>query len=540
MRRMNAGLGSLEYRALRAPAEHGGTLIEPPLPSVARLLQVQTARRQSSSIQVAGMSWPELASRARSEMLAAAVKYTAAYRDVAQPLDDRPICLAGHQPELFHPGVWYKNFVLGHIGQRHGAAAVNLVIDSDTLRAPSIRVPGGTKQSPEVMAIAYDAPGDEVPFEERPVLDTGLLESFAERVARQISPLVPDPLVKQLWPLVRKRSRQHGNLGLALAQGRHQLEADWGCQTLELPQSQVCDLPSFRRFAAWLLEDLPRLSKAYNRAVADYRRVHRLRSASHPVPDLAAEDGWLEAPLWIWRRDDPRRRRLFARRMDNEIELTDRSHTTLRLPVSQNGSFDAAVSAIEEHARRGVKIRTRALMTTLWARLVLSDLFLHGIGGAKYDQVTDQIIAALLQTEPPAYLTVTATLRLPVAQQGARRDELLATTQSLRELTFHPERYIDSATAPAEVRELVETKRRWIATQPEVDNARQRCRAIRQANQSLQPWVAARRAELEVHRERLATLLQAQELLASREFSFCLYPEKNLHDFYTGISSQPP
>jgi hypothetical protein len=542
MRRMNAGSGSLEYRRLRAPSEHGAALVEPPLSSVGRLLPEQSARRQVSAIQIAGVHWHDFALQARAEMLAAATRYTAAYRDVAQPDVHRPICLAGHQPELFHPGVWFKNFLLGHIARQHQATAVNLVIDSDTLRAPSIRVPGGSVAAPTSMSVVYDAAGGEVPFEERPILDRALLASFADRVVAQIESLVPAPLVRRLWPLVLERSRDQSNLGLCLAQGRHRLEGNWGCQTLELPQSQVCDLPSFRRFLACLLDDLPRLATIHNEAVADYRRLHRLRSITHPVPDLVAEDGWQEAPLWIWRRDDPRRRRLFVRRSGSDLELTDRHGTTLRLPASQNGSFDAALAALDDHARRGIKIRTRALITTLWARLILSDLFVHGIGGAKYDQVTDQMIAALYGVEPPVYLTATATLRLPVAERPTSRNEALQIDQTLRNMTFHPETFldVDALHASAErsavrARELIETKRRWIATPPDRHNARDRCRAIRHANESLQPWLADERLRLESRRDQMATRLQAQELLGSREFSFCLFPQKNLQDFYAGI-----
>ena len=60
-------------------------------------------------------------------------------------------------------------------------------------------------------------------------------------------------------------------------------------------------------------------------------------------------------------------------------------------------------------ARQGVKIRSRALVTTLWARLALSDLFLHGIGGAKYDQVTDRLIESFFDLAPPAIMVLSAT-----------------------------------------------------------------------------------------------------------------------------------
>ena len=42
------------------------------------------------------------------------------------------LLLAGHQPELFHPGVWVKNFALNGLARRHGATPLNLVVDNDT------------------------------------------------------------------------------------------------------------------------------------------------------------------------------------------------------------------------------------------------------------------------------------------------------------------------------------------------------------------------------------------------------------------------
>ena len=45
--------------------------------------------------------------------------------------------------------------------------------------------------------------------------------------------------------------------------------------------------------------------------------------------------------------------------------------------------------SLEAH---GFKIRTRALTTTMFARLFLADLFIHGIGGGIYDELTDRII----------------------------------------------------------------------------------------------------------------------------------------------------
>ena len=52
------------------------------------------------------------------------------------------LLLAGHQPELFHPGVWIKNFALARLAREHGTVPLSLIIDSDTARSPHLAAHG--------------------------------------------------------------------------------------------------------------------------------------------------------------------------------------------------------------------------------------------------------------------------------------------------------------------------------------------------------------------------------------------------------------
>ena len=72
------------------------------------------------------------------------------HREAGEPVPDlanetQPWFVAGHQPELFHPGVWFKNFVLHHLARKHNGIALNLIIDSDTAKPPVLHVPNGDK-----------------------------------------------------------------------------------------------------------------------------------------------------------------------------------------------------------------------------------------------------------------------------------------------------------------------------------------------------------------------------------------------------------
>src|SRR5262249_56991840 len=102
-----------------------------------------------------------------------------------------------------------------------------------------------------------------------------------------------------------------------------------------------------------------------------------------------------------------------AKVTDKEIELRSGSERWPGLPRAEDSQAKNMVNAFCELGRAGFKVRSRALTNTLFARLFLADLFIHGIGGAKYDELTDEIIRRFYGFAPPAYMVLSATLRLP-------------------------------------------------------------------------------------------------------------------------------
>jgi hypothetical protein len=534
------------FRRYRAPQEDGQTFFDAAWPELPAVVGENRAQVAAIDYDLQGCSLTELSTSARRRLIGKAIEYASRYQDppalpasaswptiVEDGARQLPIVLSGHQPQLYHPGVWFKNFALGALARRVGGVGIHLLIDSDLCRSVSIRVPTGTLDRPEIETIPYDLPASEVAYEERLIRDRNTFDRFGERVTAAIRPFVDKPLVEELWPLVCERSLAHGNLGLSIAQGRHMLEAAWGHGTLELPQSAVCQLPEFTWFVVHLLAHLPRFRDAYNGALAAYRAAHRLRNRAQPVPDLGAAGDWLEAPFWMWTTDNPTRRPLFARVQPGRIEISNRGERTVSLTVSRDGDAGAAVEQLLSLAINGVKIRTRALATTLFARLMLGDIFLHGIGGAKYDQVTNLIARQFFGFELPQFATVSATLRLPVAQTRSL-DVDSTIPQRLRELRFHPERFLEANGVPAEemskVTNILATKRQWIETAAAPGAGRQRHAAITAANEALQPYVDSVRRRLERERDQQEDQRRASAVLNSREYAFCLFPLRHFQD----------
>jgi hypothetical protein len=251
------------------------------------------------------------------------------------------------------------------------------------------------------------------------------------------------------------------------------------------------------------------------------------------VPDLAIDGEWLEAPFWVWTSDAPHRQRLFVRSMGDALELTDRGRIRLRLALSADRDASRAVDQMAAHAAQGIKIRPRALVTTMYARLMLSDLFLHGIGGAKYDQLTDLIISSFFGVRPPQFVTLSATALLFEDVTPRLGEELQRTKRLLREFRYHPERHVEPA---AEAGRLIAEKREWIQSTPPRGQRLERHRGIQHVNLALQPYLAAEQARLSREYARLTVELRQQTLLASREFSFCLFSEETLRPLLLDLS----
>ena len=548
----------LRYRRLRAPVEDQTALIDPSLAEIPAL--VEKNRRSTSSYEITktGLDLKKLRKTQQQALVSCAHVFTDEYRDASlanSPASGMSVILAGHQPELFHPGVWFKNFLLSEIARRVRGTAVNLIVDNDIVGTTAMRVP--TPHGDSLAAVEYDDRSAEIPFEERLIHNNELFASFADRL-RKVAPFASAPhalLASRIWPLLRGRQNRRlalppevhtdfwdwarqtpighpNNLGRNLAAARHKYEETAGLRTLELPLSLVSRLEGFRNFTLHLCGRSTELLLAYNTAVQEYRTINRVKSKSHPVPALEQDGEWTEVPFWIWTAEDPRRRRLFVRTTKRSIELTDRNKTFINFKWPRDHSPEVVASCewYNQEPTASWRIRPRALITTMYARLVLSDLFIHGIGGAKYDEVTDAIIRRFFGIEPPGFVTATATVRLPLERPRVTHENLTALDQKYRDTFHHPEAFLDdySGHHQAEFAALVKQKQELIAHQWEEKQKKTWHDQVRSANERMSSLLEPLRDQLKEQRERLLADLHRARILGSREYSFCLFPEEML------------
>ena len=531
--------GDLEvgvFREYRAPREHGEAFVEPSLDQASRVLQAN--RRMLSKQQL----FATIRHQARRQLIGDALRYTSVYRTpdwlAGQSVDellDRPIVMAGHQPVLFHPGVWFKNFALSHVAQQTGALAFNLVVDNDVASGCSIRVPTLAAQTSQAsyVSVPFDDAGGGVPYEQTTIQNREVFEQFAGRVKKAVAPVVQEPCVDRLWQHARAAIERCGVAGCAMAQARHGLEGELGLKTLELPLGVVCRTTAFAEFVLAILSELPRFHRCYNGAANQYRSEHGIRSTAHPVPNLDEQDGWFEAPLWIYGNQSPARRPVWVRLRDDQLLISDRAEREIEIDIRFP---KLAAEKLSSMITPEFKLRPRALLTTMYARLILSDLFIHGIGGAKYDQLGDRIIHSFFMVDPPEFMVMSATVKLPSDQSSDNAIRVSQLKRELRDTRFQPERFAEVAELDGS---LIERKKQLLENQPAPNARGDWHREITEITRTLAACLDGERSRLAAELVTARRQASSDAILSSREHPFCVFSLQYLQNTFSELLNQP-
>ena len=531
---------------LRVARAHGAFVAVPLLAEVGTLLARNRQRLEKIDRPVSGRPFQEVRRQARNDVRRAARAYLCQAGEPVPPHSGSDtILMAGHQPELFHPGVWVKNFALCGLGQAHHATPINLIVDYDAVKTTALTVPRVRLPLPPVSEflphtepVPFDRVPLGIPHEEWVVQDENLFASLPERVR-------PDggfrPFLDDFWEEVKRQGQRTARMAERLTAARRTFERRWGCHNFELPVSVLCSRgESFTTFLADILADLSRFHRIYNDSVHDYRRAHGLKSRNHPVPDLARDGDWLEAPFWAWRAGPTQRGRLMVRETEEGLLLRAGGEEWPALPYRNKDARSLQVSDLKDLETQGLKVRPRALTNTLFARLFVADLFLHGIGGGKYDELTDAIVRRYYGAEPPAYLMLSGTLLLPFPTYPVEDNDCRRLRHQLRDLDYNPQRSLAAETVDPVTAALLAQRQAWVARNPaDADGKRHRWRALQSLTAQLRPAVAGRRDLARKQLARCRAQQQANAVLRRRDYAFCLHPEEELHAFCTRFLSPP-
>lgn len=403
--------------------------------------------------------------------------------DASGPL----IVAAGHQPGFIHPGVWVKSAAVSALAARLGGRAEYWMVDSDAVHRTALAWPvvdEGLVSARSAAPFADSQAG--WAFESLPARDATAWTAFYDRVpalwravdATAFSSWIKSFEAIESGPVAYARRWRAGIEAMDAVAGipspSYRLVSD---------EFNVCSASASLRgacFVGHLVGHAVQTAQAYNAALAAYRARRGIAGTQHPIPDLLIEGSRVEAPLWAVRDGQPRQRVYVSVSSGGDLTLwadgLRLGTVTIERLRSQTGAALCELAA-------GWNLRPRALALTMYLRLLASDVFIHGIGGAKYDQITDDVIRRLFGIEPPGYGCVTATLRLPLPRFDVSPRDLDRVHREGRDRRFNPQRLaarVASGNSGA-VAELLDQRQRAIDASVRLRSESPRLRSERRA-----------------------------------------------------------
>jgi hypothetical protein len=389
---MNRGFSS--YPDWKAPGEDSALLIWPePKRLVEQTLQNHHSLGSEATVRAGGVPLNEL----RREM-----------RQWLHIQPDRPLMLTAHQTELYHAGVWSKLALAAAAGKSAGAESLMIAVDSDAPKHLQLRWPRWAMpitDDPRMTSAAW----------------SGLLAAPTPGHLRQLTAALSEaagdwpfkPMAGEFLADLYRRAIDPPPLSIEITEAMQQLDSELGLDHESIVASPIYGSPPYLALVSHLLCRAADFAQIYNQALADYRVAHRIRTKARPMPDLQLLSGSIEVPFWL---DDLRtgtRSRPYVKRDAEGWKLLVHGEP-IRLGCDSTG-WPAAEQLQKFLQTRGARLSPRALTLTLVLRLLVADQFIHGIGGGRYDQVTDQVIRKFFNMEPPAFAVTTATLYFPTA-----------------------------------------------------------------------------------------------------------------------------
>lgn len=467
----------MEIREYRVPERPGEALCDPPLAQWEHAAAMNRAQARLWTFSMLGLPATELRQQVRRRLWGRSDRAT--------------LIVTGHQPVFFHGGVWIKALAVRRaVAAIPDAAGYHVNVDSDEVPDLGLWLPCGEPGPGDGITLSrrwlsLGAPSP-LPLERRPLPSGEEWDAFARAGEATLGTLPPGPQREQLlerWrrfmDIGRRERDRIEREGLVrstarfMARTRRALESALGTADGEPGHprpgepflgetyvSVVAETPEFYRFAlAWMAE-AERLAGVYNDQLATYRRLRRYRSQANPFPNLRRYGEQIEIPFWCRGPGDERADLFVVPGARGRVLLRTRHGELARLDLSEP---EAAMDAL---ARAGLGIRPKAVPLTMFMRLFASDLFVHGVGGGRYDHITDGVIRGWLGVEPPRYAVVSASLPLelpPLGGHGGAGEPAAGAAvasgghgagrtptywrQLLRALVFNPQRFVPEAGA---------------------------------------------------------------------------------------------
>src|SRR5881628_1476715 len=176
------------------PQKPGEALCLPPPRQFAALARRNAALLTDAPLTIAGVRLADVRRRARTEVLQAAKMYSLSLDLTASTFAPSDLFLVtGHQPFLFHPGIWLKHLLIDRLA-RDGMAALSMPVDSDAAEDVGADVPRMDGTGLRLVHETLVRADPDVPYEAVPAPPLAEWRAFLARLGAHVRTLpLPEP-----------------------------------------------------------------------------------------------------------------------------------------------------------------------------------------------------------------------------------------------------------------------------------------------------------------------------------------------------------
>jgi hypothetical protein len=478
-------------------------------------------------------------SKSRNELLRIARNYTIKNTNVCQNDIHENVIVTGHQAIWQHCGIWAKSLTTFKFAKAVNGTGLHLVLDHDICDTAIIWPRQNTNGSFCFERIEIESEQKPIPLEFRPVPPQTHLKNFIDTIID----IQAGQFCSDIWPkyMVSEKNRiSHlSNVADVITYFQSMLNVGLGLNMIYLPVSKLSESDAFLNFITSIIADAVNFADSYNNGVStQFNDVTTNSRGSIQHLAIDKKSGLTELPFWLVLPDGKRASLYVEQEKNHKIRIGTASGGLEDL-IYHNGKIHELRSALQ---RLGYRLRPKAVSLTLFVRLFLADWFVHGVGGASYEPVTDYIIENYYRIKPLRYGVATCTMMLPLPNHLTHnKNNLSQLKHNLHDIKHNPEKYIDKAMLEREpVASLIQTKKERIAQARDralsISLRKSAWNSLAKINEKLFEYAKDTAGILEKEIAEFEKSLITQDVCSCREYFFGLFPEKELQKLVKSLT----
>jgi len=543
----------MKIKSFTIPKKNKEIFIDPASEDIPGLIDLNKERFKSYEFNINGIPFYQFREQVRSDTLKKAGEYSEKFLSLCSNLNiagteklpcvkdfyspEKDIIQTGHSPAITHPGVLIKHSLVNSIAKKVNGIGINMVVDNDAGNDNCLNIPDINGSDSSVEKIKYHPGLRNLAFEEIRYTDPTQLLGFQESVLK----FLHNPGMKETFDNFMNVAITLSGETLQFSDlftfARHAFLTRFGISNLEVLVSHISETDPFLNFFLHITANLKCFVDIYNTKLREYRKLKKISSKANPLPDLMEKGFVVEMPFWMWKRNEPRKSLFASIANDNRISIICENKIVEHFDFDGRSRSTKNLQNLEKMKTlisNGIKIRPKAIANTVYSRMFFSDLFIHGIGGAKYDLITDEIIREFFGVEPPEYATISATLYLPYKPFDISDEDINKRKHAVKDMGYNPDRYASRGIMKdAGMISLINEKKDLISRGASDSKEKHLTfDRIKQLNSLMKDKISPLIKKSENEIADLEKKLSYNSIVTNRNYPFCLYPEAMLRKLF--------